>query len=72
MLAAAYADDAARNHPFSDGNKRSAWVLARLFLNLKQIRITFAPEDTIHMALALAAGTLTEAHVAEWFKHKLA
>lgn len=33
-LAAAYAYDVARNHPFSDDNKRSAWVLARLFLGL--------------------------------------
>lgn len=71
-LVAAYAYDVAHNHPFSDGDKRSAWVLAHLFLGLNQIRITFAPEDAIHMVLALAAGTLTEAHVAEWFKHKLA
>ena len=33
-LAAAYAFGVARNHPFIDGNKRTAWVLARLFLRL--------------------------------------
>ncbi|OJW68352.1 MAG: death-on-curing protein, partial [Sphingomonadales bacterium 63-6] len=30
LLAAAYAFGIARNHPFADGNKRTAWVLARL------------------------------------------
>jgi death-on-curing protein len=71
-LAAAYAYGVARNHPFTDGNKRTAWVLARLFLGLNEIRVTFAPEDAIQMVLALAAGTLTEADVAEWFKCRLA
>jgi death-on-curing protein len=33
-LAAAYAYGVARKHPFADGNKRTAWVLARLFLAL--------------------------------------
>lgn len=67
-LAAAYAYGLARNHPFADGNKRTAWVLARLFLALNDIRITFAPEEAIQMVLALAAGTLAKADVAEWFK----
>jgi death-on-curing protein len=71
-LAAAYAYGVARSHPFTDGNKRTAWVLARLFLGLNDIRITFAPEDAIQMVLTLAAGTLTEADVAEWFKRGLA
>jgi death-on-curing protein len=71
-LAAAYAYGVARNHPFTDGNKRTAWVLARLFLGLNEIRITFTPEDAIQMVLVLAAGTLAEADVAEWFKRRLA
>lgn len=66
-LAAAYAYGVARNHPFTDGNKRTAWVLARLFLTLNDIRIAFAPEDAIRMVLALAAGTLGQADVAGWF-----
>ncbi len=71
-LAAAYAYGVARNHPFTDGNKRTAWVLARLFLGLNEIRIAFTPEEAIQMVLALASGTLTEADVAEWFKRRLA
>ncbi|WP_374390457.1 type II toxin-antitoxin system death-on-curing family toxin [Sandaracinobacter sp.] len=65
-LAAAYAFGIARNHPFADGNKRTAWVLARLFLALNDLRISFEPEDAIKMVLLLAAGNLTEDDVAAW------
>lgn len=70
-LAAAYAYGVARNHPFTDGNKRTAWVLARLFLALNDVRVGFAPEDAITMVLALASGSLNEAEVAKWFKARL-
>src|SRR3954451_8614021 len=43
-LAAAYAFGIARNHPFVDGNKRTAWVLARLFLALNNVELRFEPE----------------------------
>jgi death-on-curing protein len=70
-LAAAYAYGVARNHPFTDGNKRTAWVLARLFLALNDMRIRFAPEEAIHMVLALASGALTEQEVTNWFRARL-
>jgi death-on-curing protein len=67
-LAAAYAFGVARNHPFVDGNKRTAWVLARLFLALNGVKIAFAPEDAIRTMLALAAGELSEEELADWFR----
>lgn len=70
-LAAAYAYGIARNHPFVDGNKRAAWVLARLFLAINGHRLQFAPEDAIAMMLDLAAGKLVEAEVAAWFGQRL-
>ena len=70
-LAAAYAYGVARNHPFVDGNKRTAWVLARLFLALNGVQISFAPEDAIHMVLALASDALGEAEVTGWFRARL-
>lgn len=70
-LAAAYAYGVARNHPFTDGHKRTAWVLARLFLALNDVRVGFGPEDAIKMVLALASGSLGEAEVAKWFKARL-
>lgn len=77
-LAAAYAFGVARNHPFTDGNKRTAWVLARLFLALnacpeqrrRGVTLAFAPEDAIRTMLALAAGELTEEALADWFRQR--
>ena len=71
-IAAAYAFGVARNHPFVDGNKRTAWVLARLFLALNQVKLTFKPEDAITTVLALAAGDLSEEELADWFRGRLA
>ncbi len=41
QLAAAYAFGIARNHPFVDGNKRTAWIMARLFLLANAVEIAF-------------------------------
>lgn len=71
-LAAAYAFGIARNHPFSDGNKRTAWVLARLFLRFNGSPIAFAKEEAIDTVLALAAGELTEDALANWFRQRIA
>lgn len=70
-LAAAYAFGVARNHPFVDGNKRTAWVLARLFLAANDHVLTFDPADAIRTVLALAAGELSEEALAEWFRQRL-
>ena len=69
-LAATYAFGVARDHPFADGNKRSAWVLARLFLRLNAVTIAFTPEDAIQMVLQLAAGDLSEVALTEWFQSR--
>ncbi|MEQ1540293.1 MAG: type II toxin-antitoxin system death-on-curing family toxin [Sphingorhabdus sp.] len=71
-LAAAYAFGVAKNHPFIDGNKRTAWVLARLFLALNNVRISFESEEAISAVLALAAGELSEEEIADWFRGHLA
>ena len=70
-LAAAYAFGIARNHPFADGNKRTAWVMARLFLKLNGVAIAFDKTDAIRTMLALASGTLEEEALAEWFRTHL-
>lgn len=67
-LAAAYAFGVASNHPFVDGNKRTAWVLARLFLTLNGATLAFEPEEAIRAMLALAAGELLEDEMADWFR----
>jgi death on curing protein len=67
-LAGAYAYGVARNHPFVDGNKRTAWVLARLFLALNKVELTFRSEEAITTVLTLAAGELSEEEMADWFR----
>jgi death-on-curing protein len=67
-LAAAYGFGIARNHPFTDGNKRTCWVIARAFLILNHIEIAYRPEEAIDMMQRLAAGRMCEADLAEWFR----
>lgn len=70
-LAAAYAYGVARNHPYVDGNKRTAWVLARVFLAINGIKLKFEAQNAIDMMLELASGELAEEHVAAWFKRHI-
>lgn len=70
-LAAAYAFGIARNHPFADGNKRTAWVMARLFLRKNALDLVFAEHQAIATVLALAAGELSEDDLADWFRERL-
>lgn len=70
-LAAAYAYGIARNHPFTDGNKRTAWVLARLFLVLNDLHITFVQQDAVRIMLSLADGELNESSATAWFSEML-
>ena len=70
-LAASYAFGIARNHPFVDGNKRTAWILARLFIRLNGGTLVFDREDAYQTVVALAAGDLSEEALAAWFRERL-
>lgn len=70
-LAASYGFGVARNHPFNDGNKRTAWVIARLFLRLNDVDIAFEKIEAIETVLALAAGELAEDALADWFRARI-
>ena len=65
-LAAAYAFGLARNHPFADGNKRSAFVVSVLFLDLCGLAVETSQKNVIDTVLALASGDLTEEEFADW------
>lgn len=71
-LAAVYAFGVARNHPFTDGNKRIAWVLARTFLRKNGIEFASEERDAIATVFALAAGELSEEELADWFRSRIA
>ncbi|WP_339693248.1 type II toxin-antitoxin system death-on-curing family toxin [uncultured Parasphingorhabdus sp.] len=70
-LAAAYAFGVARNHPFTDGNKRTAWVLARTFMVLNDLQLVFDREEAIATVQTLAAGELPEEELASWFREHI-
>jgi death on curing protein len=67
-LAAAYGYGIARNHPFIDGNKRTAFVAVELFLSLNGLSLTAADVDCVITMLALAAGELSEEAFARWLR----
>ncbi len=67
-LAAAYAFGLARNHPFIDGNKRTAFVAAELFLDLNGMALAAKDEDCVLTMLRLAAGEIEEDAFATWLR----
>lgn len=71
-LAAAYAFGLARNHAFVDGNKRTAYVVAEVFLALNGCSLTASDAESILTFLALAAGDLSEDALADWFRGHIA
>ncbi|MGB7405220.1 MAG: type II toxin-antitoxin system death-on-curing family toxin [Pacificimonas sp.] len=70
-LAAAYAFGFARNHPFVDGNKRTAAIAAELFLDLNGFEMTATDAEVVIQILALAAGELGEQDLADWYRGNL-
>ena len=68
FLAALYGIDLAQNHPFLDGNKRTAFQAMYVFLGLNGLRIVASEPDVVRIMLEVASGTLNEDEVAGWLK----
>ncbi len=67
-LAAAYGFGLARNHPFIDGNKRTAFVAVELFLELNGHELMATDADCVLTMLAVAAGQMDEVAFARWLR----
>jgi death on curing protein len=67
-LAASYAFGLVKDHPFIDGNKRTGFATAVLFLELNRLRFEASEADAVVQTLALAAGAIDEAGYAAWLK----
>ncbi|MCB8838831.1 type II toxin-antitoxin system death-on-curing family toxin [Aurantimonas sp. VKM B-3413] len=67
-LAAAYLYGIARNHPFVDGNKRTAIVVAAVFLMKHDYRITADNGMVYQFVMDVAAGAVSEESAARWFR----
>lgn len=67
-LAAAYAFGIAKNHPFIDGNKRTALLALYTFLYINDVDFLVAEAEAAAMILALAAGEVDEAGLTRWIR----
>ena len=68
-LAASYGYGIARNHPFIDGNKRTAFVAALLFLAFNDYSFQASDSDKVIVMLKVASGEITEAEYATWIRN---
>lgn len=68
-LAASYAFGIARNHPFVDGNKRTAYVVCRTFLKLNGHDLSASHREKYITFLRLAKGRLSETELADWMRN---
>jgi death on curing protein len=67
-LAAALCVGIARNHPFNDGNKRTALLTARAFIYLNGQELEPSQEDEVATLIAVADGSLGEPGLTEWLR----
>jgi len=67
-LAAAYACGIIKNHPFIDGNKRTGFMAAFVFLGINKIDFVAAESDVVLETLAVADNQMTEEAYAAWLK----
>ena len=67
QLAAAYAKGIVANHPFVDGNKRTAFIVSLTFLRLNGLQLTAPKEARVLTFWGLAAGEISEGELALWF-----
>jgi len=70
-LAAAYAFEIARNHPFVDGNKRMAAIVMETFVMLNGFRLDASDAELVVAMVALAAGELAEDELADWLRENI-
>jgi death on curing protein len=67
-LAASYAEGIVQNHPFVDGNKRTAFVVATSFLDLNGQELAAPEAEAALVFLRLAAGELSESELSVWLR----
>lgn len=70
-LAAAYAFGIAQNHPFVDGNKRTAAVVSETLLMLNGSELIATDAELVVAFVALAGGEMSEVEMADWFRQHI-
>lgn len=70
-LAAALGYGIAINHPFVDGNKRTAFIVMAVFLEINQVKLIASELDVVEVMLGIASGTTTEEMLSSWLKQNI-
>jgi death on curing protein len=70
-LAAAYLYGLARNHGFTDGNKRTAWIAARTFLHVNGVSLRATSAEIVALMLGIATDQFDEATAAHWIRTRI-
>ena len=68
LKAAALMDSLVRNHPFMDGNKRTAITASALFLRLNGYLLQVENREMVRFALVCTQSQLSLVEIAEWFR----
>jgi death-on-curing protein len=71
LLAAAYGFGLATNHPYRDGNKRTAFLAMAVFLGLNGFEIDAPEAEVVAVMVGVAAGQLKERQLADWVRAHL-
>ncbi len=71
QLAASLAYGIIKNHPFIDGNKRTAYVVFNLFLELNNLTLTASMQEKYLKTIGLAEGSLTEDEFSDWISKNI-
>jgi len=70
-IAAIYAFSIASNHPFTDGNKRTAYICMRLFLKLNGLDFLATDEEKVHLMMDVAKGTTAVDEIEVWISDRI-
>lgn len=70
-LAAAYGFGLCRNHPYRDGNKRVAFIVMVVFLELNGLTLKAEETEVVTVMLALADGKLSEKELGSWLQERV-
>lgn len=71
QLAASYGYGISRNHPFLDGNKRTAFVVVELFLIMNGHELIADDASCVLTMLDVASGEITEEAFTSWIRNHL-
>lgn len=71
-MAAAYLFHICKNHPFIDGNKRTALAVALIFFGMNQVRLLKDTDAFEQLTLGTACGTISKAEIADFFRSRIA